>query len=182
MEFGPRALGGRSILADPRRPEMRDRINAMIKLREGFRPFAPAVLAARAAEHFDLDHPSPFMLETCAVRSPLALPAITHVDGSARVQTVDDAVSPRFADLLRAFDGLTGCPMLLNTSFNMRDEPIVCSPLDALICFVRSGLDVLVLEDFLVEKAAIPGYLPGAIKTYHQRRLPRLNHAVYTFL
>jgi carbamoyltransferase len=102
MEFGPRALGARSILADPRVPEMRERLNRLVKRREAFRPFAPSVLLAHAAEHFELDHASPFMLQTCRVRSPLALPAITHVDGSARPQTVDHRQAPRFAALSRA--------------------------------------------------------------------------------
>jgi carbamoyltransferase len=155
MEFGPRALGARSILADPRVECMQGRINSMIKQRESFRPFAPAVLEERAAAHFDLDHPSRYMLETCQVRSPLRLPAITHVDGSARVQTVDDETNPRFARLLRVFEKLTGCPILLNTSFNLNYEPIVCTPLDALTCFIRSGLDTLVLEDFLIDRSAI---------------------------
>ena len=110
MEFGPRALGARSILADPRGDTMQDRINSIIKQRESFRPFAPAVLEDRAAAHFDLDHPSRYMLETCQVKSPIKLPAITHVDGSARVQTVDGDTNPRFARLLRAFERLTGCP------------------------------------------------------------------------
>src|SRR5205823_4204401 len=100
MEFGPRSLGSRSILADPRHPEMRDRINALVKMREAFRPFAPAVLQSKAHEHFDIDHPSPFMLETCQVISPIDLSAITHIDGSARVQTVTRETNPRFAALL----------------------------------------------------------------------------------
>lgn len=153
MEYGPRALGSRSILADPRRPEMRDRINSMVKRREEFRPFAPSVLEDRASAHFDLDHPSPFMLEISQVRSSLPLPAITHVDGSARVQTVTLEQHPRYARLLLAFETLTGCPVLLNTSFNMRDEPIVCTPIDALICFLRSKLDALVMEDFVVDQS-----------------------------
>ena len=155
MEFGPRALGARSILADPRGDTIQDRINSIIKQRESFRPFAPAVLEDRAAAHFDLDHPSRYMLETCQVKSSIKLPAITHVDGSARVQTVDGDANPRFAGLLRAFERLTGCPILLNTSFNLNYEPIVCTPVDALICFIRSGLDVLVLEDFIVDRSAI---------------------------
>jgi carbamoyltransferase len=153
MEFGPRALGARSILADPRRPEMRDRINALVKKRESFRPFAPAVLSDKREDHFALDHPSPFMLETCQVVSKIELPAITHVDGSARVQTVDEATNRRFYHLLKLFECHTGCPILLNTSFNMRDEPIVCSPVDALLSFVRSEIDVLVLEDFLIDRS-----------------------------
>jgi carbamoyltransferase len=151
MEFGPRSLGARSILADPRHPEMRDRINAMVKKRESFRPFAPAVLDFKAHDHFDLDHDSPFMLETCQVISSLELPAITHVDGSARVQTVHRETNQRFFDLLMAFDKLTGCPILLNTSFNVKGEPIVCTPEDAINCFVISGMDYLVIEDFTID-------------------------------
>lgn len=151
MEFGPRSLGARSILADPRDPTMRDRINAMVKMREAFRPFAPAVLESKMQEHFDLDHPSPFMLETCDVRSPLDLPAITHVDNSARVQTVSPDTNKKFAGLLEAFDRLTGCPIVLNTSFNIRDEPIVCTPEEALICFITTDIDCLVLEDYIID-------------------------------
>lgn len=156
MEFGPRSLGARSILADPRGVEMRDRINALVKKREAFRPFAPAVLERAAREHFDLDHPSPFMLETCQVTSTLDLPAITHVDGSARVQTVDGGANPRFAALLEAFQARTGCPILLNTSFNLRGEPIVCTPVDAILCFIRSDMDCLVLEDYVIDREAMP--------------------------
>ena len=156
MEFGPRALGSRSILADPRDPAMRDRVNAFVKKRETFRPFAPAVLAEDAPAHFDLDHESPFMLETCQVRSSISLPAITHVDGSARPQTVDAATHPAFHALLRAFKRRTGCPILLNTSFNLRGEPIVCTPIDALLCFVRSDLDCLVLEDIVLDRRDVP--------------------------
>jgi carbamoyltransferase len=183
MEFGPRALGGRSILADPRDATMRDRINALVKQREAFRPFAPVVLEHRAAEYFELDHPSRFMLETCQVRSSLQrLPAVTHVDGSARVQTVDRESNGALAQLLEAFDLLTGCPVLLNTSFNMRGEPIVCTPEDALLCFVRAKLDALVLGNIVIDKGAIPagwemftGHLRGATRT-------GVGHDVYTFL
>lgn len=156
MEFGPRALGARSILADPRVPDMRDRINALVKMREGFRPFAPVVLESHVHDHFDLDVPSPFMLETCQVRSSIPMPAITHVDGSARVQTVPRAAGNRFADLLEAFRRRTGCPVLLNTSFNVRGEPLVCSPADALLCFTRAKIDTLVIEDFLVDRETLP--------------------------
>jgi carbamoyltransferase len=156
MEFGPRALGARSILADPRCPEMRDQINALVKMREAFRPFAPAVLESKTRDHFELDHPSPFMLETCQVISSIDLPAIRHVDGSARVQTVHPRGNPRFAALLQEFDRRTGCPILLNTSFNMQGEPIVCTVVDALMCFVRSNIDVLVVEDFILERSGIP--------------------------
>jgi carbamoyltransferase len=180
MEFGPRALGARSILADPRDEGMRDRINALVKKREAFRPFAPAVLVEKASEHFELDHPSPFMLETCQVRSRLRLPAITHVDGSARVQTVEAHTAPRFAALLREFERRTGCPILLNTSFNLRDEPIVCSPIDALLCFVRSGLDALVLEHFLIDRRQLPEAWPAIAYAAGVPR-PAL-HTVYSFL
>jgi carbamoyltransferase len=182
MEFGPRALGARSILADPRRPEMRDRINALVKQREAFRPFAPVVLESRAQDHFVLDHPSPFMLETAHVRSPLDLPAITHVDGSARVQTANARTNPRLARLLEAFADATGCPILLNTSFNVRGEPIVCTPLDALLCFVRSGIDSLVLEDCLMDRSCIPPEWPDALATVAQTRPSAVSHLVYTLV
>lgn len=156
MEFGPRALGNRSILADPRDPPMRERVNRLVKKREAFRPFAPAVLLQKASQHFVLDRAAPFMTETCQVRSALSLPAITHVDGSARVQTVDAQTNPRFHRLLEAFDRRTGCPVLLNTSFNLHGEPIVLSPVDALRCFIRSGLDTLVVEDYLLDREKIP--------------------------
>ncbi|CAA2142203.1 carbamoyltransferase N-terminal domain-containing protein [Hyphomicrobium sp. ghe19] len=156
MEFGPRALGSRSILADPRRPEMRDRINALVKMREAFRPFAPAVLEEKMSDHFDLRHTSPYMLETCQVTSKLDLPAITHVDGSARVQTVNRNVSPRFHALLTEFDRLTDCPILLNTSFNLRGDAIVMDPIHAMWCFVISNIDVLVMEDCLIDRSERP--------------------------
>ncbi len=160
MEFGPRALGARSILADPRHAAGRDRLNRRIKRREDFRPFAPSVLEAKAAECFELDHASPFMLETCAVRTPELLAGVTHVDGSARPQTVDPSVSPRYAALLEAFERRTGCPVLLNTSFNVAGEPIVCSPADALFTAASAGLDALVLEDFLIDRHALPESWP----------------------
>jgi len=181
MEFGPRALGNRSILADPRDPAMRERVNALVKKREGFRPFAPAVLAHRAGEHFEVDHDMPFMLETCQVRSPVDLPAITHVDGSARVQTVDPATNPRFHRLLEAFESQTGCPVLLNTSLNLRGEPIVCTPVDALVCFIRSGLDVLVLEDVVIERAGLPDAWMAAVGA-DRREHSGVAHSVYTLL
>jgi carbamoyltransferase len=180
MEFGPRALGARSILADPRGHDMRDRINALVKKREAFRPFAPAVLESRTAEHFDLDHASPFMLQTCGVTSSLSLPAITHVDNSARVQTVSEFQNPRFARLLDAFGRRTGCPILLNTSFNMKDEPIVCSPVDALLCMVRAQLDVLVMGDFLIDRSVLPNswsvLFPAELKVGESG----IGHRVYT--
>lgn len=169
LEFGPRALGARSLLADPRDPGMRGRLNRLVKKREAFRPFAPSVLAGHAGEHFDLDHPSPFMLETCRVTSALDLPAITHVDGSARPQTADPAVSPRFAALLEAFRRRTGCPVLVNTSFNVRGEPIVASPVDALFCFGTAGIDALVLEDFLLDRESLPADWPTLLPAWRER-------------
>ena len=184
MEFGPRALGGRSILADPRHEGMRDRINALVKKREAFRPFAPSVLETRTADHFDIGHPSPFMLETCQVTSALDLPAITHVDGSARVHTVSEDVAPRFARLLAAFERHTGCPILLNTSFNVRDEPIVRTPADALVCFCHARLDALVLEDFIIERASDDdGWfnLCDTLATALQKEQNRISDRFYTF-
>jgi carbamoyltransferase len=182
MEFGPRALGARSILADPRAPHMRDRINALVKMREAFRPFAPAVLESQAHEHFALDHPSPFMLETCQVTSALPLSSITHVDGSARVQTVNSSDHRRFAALLAEFDRRTGCPILLNTSFNVRGEPIVCTAVDAILCFVRSKIDLLVVEDFVLDRDSVPALwdLQAARPVSHTGEA--VEHLVYTFL
>lgn len=182
MEFGPRALGARSILADPRGPEMRERINALVKKREAFRPFAPAILDSLTATHFDLDHPSPFMTETCQVISPLSLPAVTHVDGSARVQTVQEAASPRFAALLRAFQKKTGCPILLNTSYNVKGEPIVCSPIDALVCFIRSGIDILVLEDFVIDRNALGAACQVLLRETSTAQKSAVSHRSYTLL
>jgi carbamoyltransferase len=163
MELGPRALGARSLLASPLDPRMRERINRKVKKREAFRPFAPAVLASRAPEHFELgpgsERIAPFMLLTCAVRSPLRLPAVTHVDGSARPQTVDPATAPRFAALLAAFEARTGCPVLLDTSFNVAGEPIVRSPAEALASAAVAGLDAVVIGDFLVDGADLPADL-----------------------
>lgn len=181
MEFGPRALGARSILADPRDEGMRDRINALVKMRESFRPFAPAALEDRTREHFAIDHPSPFMLETCQVTSPFDLPAITHVDRSARLQTVAPESSPRFAALLARFAERTGCPILLNTSFNMRGEPIVCTPADALTCFARSNIDALVLEDFIIDRESIPPAWSELVAE-SQPRMSGVGHKVYALL
>jgi carbamoyltransferase len=154
MEMGPRALGGRSILADPRSAEVRDRINKMVKRREPFRPFAPSVLEDQAGEFFQLANTraAPYMLvtfETLAHRRAL-IPAVVHVDGSARIQTVSAEVNPRYHDLLQRFFKETGVPVLLNTSFNQAGEPIVNSPDDAVSCFLRSGLDALAVGDYLV--------------------------------
>jgi len=180
MEFGPRALGNRSILGDPRAPDMQRRMNLAIKFREGFRPFAPAVLAEKASEWFEIDVESPYMLLVAEVRRQRQrrmsdaeerlwgidklnvlrseVPAITHVDYSARLQTVHRDDNPRFHALLSAFEARTGCPVLVNTSFNVRGEPIVESPGDAYTCFMRTGMDVLVLGDFLLRKEAQPPF------------------------
>jgi len=153
MEWGPRALGHRSLLADPRREDMRELINAKVKLREPFRPFAPSVLEERAGEFFDLRGPSPFMLFTVRVR-PAAkgvIPAVMHVDGTSRIQTVDRSTNPRYRMLLETFGRKTGVPVLLNTSFNVH-EPIVATPDDAVQCFLRTEVDWLVLENLLIKR------------------------------
>ena len=153
MEWGPRALGNRSLLADPRREDMRALINAKVKLREPFRPFAPSVLEERAHEYFDLSGPSPFMSFTAPVRAAMkgVIPAVVHVDGSARVQTVDRHTNPRFRLLLESFARLTGVPLLLNTSFNVH-EPIVCTPQEAVHCFLRTQVDWLVMGNLLAQR------------------------------
>ena len=178
MEFGPRALGGRSIVGDPRSSKMQSVMNLKIKYRESFRPFAPSVLAERVADYFELDDESPYMLIVAPVRENLRvemteqqnelfgieklnvkrseLPAITHVDYSARVQTVHRDTNPRYYDLLKAFDSRTGCGVLVNTSFNVRGEPIVCTPDDAYRCFMRTEMDYLVIDDFLLSKKSQP--------------------------
>ncbi len=154
-EMGPRALGYRSILADPRPRGMTDRVNKQVKRREAFRPFAPAVMAECASEWFE-GAPSPFMTVVCTVipQRRNEVPAITHVDGTARVQTVSEEGNPQFYALLRAFRERTGIPLVLNTSFNVRGEPIVCSPQDALFDFEHTDLDALILENRLLEKHA----------------------------
>jgi carbamoyltransferase len=156
MEWGPRSLGSRSILADARNPENWQRVNLKIKFRESFRPFAPAVLAEKASEWFEIDRESPYMLLVCPVRDGRDIPAVTHVDGSARIQTVARRQHPEFHDLLAAFDARTGCPVLINTSFNVRGEPIVCTPEDAYLCFMRTNMDVLVLGNQILRKEDQP--------------------------
>jgi carbamoyltransferase len=152
MEFGPRALGNRSIVVDPRRAGMKDVLNARIKKREPFRPFAPSILEDRVGEYFEQTHPAPSMLMVYQVKPDkrAQIPAVTHVDGSGRLQTVSRSTNPRYYDLIRDFDQLTGVPVVLNTSFN-EDEPIVCTPQDALNCFQRTRMDKLFLGDYLVE-------------------------------
>jgi carbamoyltransferase len=153
MEYGPRALGSRSIIADARKSENWQRVNLKIKFRESFRPFAPAVLEERMTEYFEFDRPSPYMLFVAQVREDhREVPAITHVDGSARLQTIRREQHPLFYDLIEAFDRQTGCPMIINTSFNVRGEPIVCTPEDAFRCFMRTDMDYLVVGSVLLDK------------------------------
>ncbi|MDA1137456.1 MAG: carbamoyltransferase [Planctomycetota bacterium] len=154
MEFGPRALGGRSILANPMNPEMKDIINAKIKFREKFRPFAPSVLKERANEYFDLgDVDSPYMLLIPDVKKDkrAVIPAVTHQDGTGRVQTVTKEANGIYYDLISMVDKITGCPVVLNTSFNVRGEPIVCTPEDAYNCFMKTGIDILVMGNYVIE-------------------------------
>lgn len=154
MEFGPRALGNRSILADPRDPEMTTRVNNAVKFREWWRPFAPSLLAESAGEYLETATESPFMILTSQVKLEKRneIPAVTHVDGSCRPQTVQKDVNPLYWQLIRKFGDRTGVPVLMNTSFNLRGEPIVCNPTDAVRTFFSSGMDVLVIGDFIVEK------------------------------
>lgn len=154
MEFGPRALGCRSILADPTQPGMKDLINKYVKHREEFRPFAPAVKADRASDYFVIDFESPYMLFVADVKAEakLKLPAITHVDGTARVQSVRSEQNPIFYDLIDEFEKLSGIPVVLNTSFNVAGEPIVCTPHEAIRCFYSTGLDALCIGSFIVDK------------------------------
>jgi carbamoyltransferase len=163
MEWGPRALGNRSILVDPRRKDMRDILNARIKRREMFRPFAPAVPLEHTGEYFDQTNPNPYMTMVYNVlperREGLA--SITHVDGTGRLQTVTRAENPRYYDLIKAFGKITGTPVLLNTSFN-ENEPVVCTPKEALDCFLRTKMDVLVLERCYLDKASIEAAVGGS--------------------
>jgi carbamoyltransferase len=154
MEFGPRALGNRSILGDPRRPDMKDRVNESVKFREGWRPFAPSVLEEAAHEYFAKCHDAPYMIMTSNVlpEKRHVIPAVTHADNTARVQTVSRETNPRYWGLINEFGKLTGVPVLLNTSFNLRGEPIVCTPKDAIRTFYSSGLDFLVLGNFVLSK------------------------------
>jgi carbamoyltransferase len=154
MEIGPRALGGRSIIADPTNKRMKDKINAEVKHREAYRPFAPSVIAEAATEYFDLTVEDPFMLKVCNVKpdKTSVLPAITHVDGTARAQTVNKETHPRYHKMICEFGKLSGHPVVLNTSFNIMDEPIVESPYDAIRCFFSTGLDYLVIGNYVVEK------------------------------
>ena len=178
MEYGPRALGNRSILGDARNAEMQSVMNMKIKFRESFRPFAPAILEEYASEYFDIKKASPYMLLVSSLNTKYRIPeipedkklsgldklrqirstvpAITHVDFSARIQTVNSSSNPPFFALLQSFYELTGCPLVINTSFNVMDEPIVCTPDDAIACFLNSGIDILAIEGFVVEKVKSP--------------------------
>jgi carbamoyltransferase len=181
MEYGPRALGNRSILGDPRDPEMQKKLNLKIKYREGFRPFAPSVLLEDAEHYFDLDTPSPYMLlvapvqqERCNTPSDAAeetddifqrlyhlrsdIPAVTHIDYSARIQTVDRAINEKYWQLINAFKQKTGYGLLVNTSFNVRGEPIVCTPEDAYRCFMRTEMDWLVIGNHVFSKKDQPDW------------------------
>jgi carbamoyltransferase len=178
MEFGPRALGSRSIIGDPRNPRMQAQMNVKVKFRESFRPFAPSVLRERVSDYFEMDVDSPYMLLVAPVEEsrqiPMTdaqralwgidqlnvprsdIPAITHIDYSARVQTVDGTTNPDYYDLIKAFEGKTGCAVLINTSFNVRGEPIVCTPADAYRCFMRTDIDYLVLWPYVLAKGTQP--------------------------
>jgi carbamoyltransferase len=184
MEYGPRALGNRSILGDARNPEMQKKLNLKIKYREGFRPFAPSVVQEDVQEYFELDRPSPYMLLVAPVRAekriPLPkgyngqslyerlyflrsdLPAITHIDYSARIQSVDKNVNPRYWQLIQQFKKLTGYGVIVNTSFNVRGEPIVCSPQDAYRCFMRTEMDYLVIGNYMLDKRDQPKFTDTA--------------------
>jgi carbamoyltransferase len=175
MEFGPRSLGGRSMIGDARSPEMQSAMNLKIKYRESFRPFAPSVLRERVADYFEMNADSPYMLLVAPVlekrRTEMTkeqerlwgiellkvprsdIPAVTHIDYSARIQTVHEATHARYHALLKAFEAKTGCGVIVNTSFNVRGEPIVCTPADAYRCFMRTELDLLVLENCVLEKS-----------------------------
>jgi carbamoyltransferase len=154
MEIGPRALGNRSILADPRQADMKDLLNSRVKFREGFRPFAPSVLETKTGEWFDTDYPSPYMILVYNVlpEKRHLVPAITHVDGTARVQTISKQHNPRYFRLVEEFERLTGVPMVLNTSFNIRGRPIVLTAEDAIECFLTTGMDALFLGDYVLAK------------------------------
>ena len=178
VEFGPRALGNRSIIGDSRSPKMQSIMNLKIKFRESFRPFAPTVLEDRISDYFEMGVESPYMLLVADVkqdkRIPMTeeqkklfgidklnvprstVPAITHVDYSARIQSVNRETNPRYYDLIKEFEKLTGCPVIINTSFNVRGEPIVCRPEHAYLCFMRTKMDYLVMGNFLLDKNEQP--------------------------
>jgi carbamoyltransferase len=178
LEFGPRALGARSILGDPRSPKMQETMNLKIKFRESFRPFAPSVIQERVSDYFEISAPSPYMLLVAPVRADKQrkmsaeeeklfgieklkvarsdIPAVTHVDYSARIQTVDRRDNPLYYDMILAFGEKNGCPMVVNTSFNVRGEPLVCRPEEAYRCFMRTQMDYLMLGPCLLDKRDQP--------------------------
>jgi carbamoyltransferase len=180
MEFGPRSLGHRSIIGDPRSQEMQTTMNLKIKYRESFRPFAPSVLAEKVNEWYELDNISPYMLLVAPVKKskqiPMSqeqdklfgieklniprseIPAVTHIDYSARIQTVHKETNPRYHKLISKFEEKTGCPTIVNTSFNVRGEPIVCTPEDSYRCFMRTEIDILVIDNFIMHKNAQPNF------------------------
>lgn len=184
MEYGPRALGNRSILGDPRNPEMQKKLNLKIKYREGFRPFAPSVLQEEIQEYFEIDRPSPYMLLVAPIRAEKRislpngyngqsmyerlyflrsdLPSITHIDYSARIQSVGREVNPRYWQLIREFKKLTGYGVIVNTSFNVRGEPMVCTPEDAYRCFMRTEMDYLVMGNYFLDKKEQPQFHEAA--------------------
>ena len=192
MEFGPRALGSRSIIGDARNEQMQSTMNLRIKYRESFRPFAPCVLQEDVAEYFDLDRESPYMLLVADVRKELgdaltaeehklmkdpdlrkrvnvkrsSIPAVTHVDMSARIQTVDETRHGRFYRLMKEFKRQTGCGVIINTSFNIRGEPIVCTPQDAYRCFIATEMDMLVLENCIFRRSEQPASDQAERKKY----------------
>ena len=181
MEFGPRALGSRSILGDARSAQMQKKMNLKIKYRESFRPFAPSVLDEAAKDYFDIDRKSPYMLLVADIKKDLQrpmsqeerelfgidklnvvrseIPAVTHVDYSARIQTVHRDTNPTYWSTIKAFQDLTNCAVIVNTSFNVRGEPIVCSPIDAYKCFMRTEMDYLVMSNFLLDKKKQPKFV-----------------------
>jgi carbamoyltransferase len=195
LEFGPRALGSRSIIADPRNINMQSRMNSNIKSRESFRPLAPAVLEEFASDWFELDRPSPYMLITAKVKNDKRLPiedkpdiaerlkikrslipAVTHVDYSSRVQTVNKEFNRLYYEMIRAFYKITGCPAVINTSFNLKEEPIVCTPDDALRCFMRTDLDYLIIGNFLLDKKKQK--MPKRREVRFRYRRPAVENAV----
>ncbi len=169
MEFGPRSLGNRSIIADARNEKNWQKVNLKIKFRESFRPFAPTVLEEKASEWFDLECESPYMLLVADVKKP-GIPAVTHVDNSARIQTIRRDQNPRYYEILKRFEAHTGCPVIINTSFNVRGEPIVCSPKDALLCFLHTDMDYLVLGNIILRKADNQQLVKGEAREKHLKK------------
>ncbi|ABJ75731.1 carbamoyltransferase family protein [Leptospira borgpetersenii] len=172
MEFGPRALGNRSIIADPRFEDMKDIVNEKVKFREAYRPFAPAILADHCKDYFENDYTSPYMLLVYKAR-PFAkdkIPAVVHQDGTGRVQTVEKDINPRYYNIIEEFYKITNVPVIMNTSFNIKDEPIVCNPEDAVRCFLGTNIDALVLEDYIVKKTDIDMSKYGNQEDYRHNR------------